>query len=354
MTATGAKISGAIEATSLTLKEGVSIAADAVSGLSGVATSGSYEDLSDKPYIPSLYGYIYEDGTVGQTPAEGATGFRVSSSGLLQASNAIIYGTIYASAGTIGGLTLSQNTIKSANGKFQLRDDGYMLIQDGVISIPIGTGGYTRIDSSGLEVYDGSVFVQVNNSSIQVGNNVSTGVTLISPGHISGGGYSLSIGTGASNIDFDGALNLRGVGTVQDDWTFFGNVTFKIDPTTSSSDAAVKNTVKDIDAVSDAFFDALRPVTFKYNADAKGVIHYGLIANEVEEALKALGCDPEAWGLYAHKKDPDTGKTIRALQYKEFIALNIFEIQKLKKRIAALEQIIGRSNNETLEGHPCA
>lgn len=354
LTATGAKISGAIEATSLTLKEGVSIAADAVSGLSGVATSGSYEDLSDKPYIPSLYGYIYEDGTVGQTPAEGATGFRVSSSGLLQASNAVIYGTIYASAGTIGGIQIKGNEIRTSNGSFLLRDDGYMQISDGVISIPIGSGGYTRIDSSGLEVYDSAVFVRVNSSSIQVGNNSSTGVTMISPGSISGGGYPFSIGTGASNIDFDGALNLRGVGTVQDDWTFFGNVTFKIDPTTSSSDAAVKNTVKDIDAVSEAFFDALHPVTFKYNADAKGVIHYGLIANEVEETLKALGCDPEAWGLYAHKKDPDTGKTIRALQYREFIALNIFEIQRLKKRIAVLEQIIGRASNETLEGHPCA
>ena len=107
--ATHAVISGDITATSLTLGSGVTLAASKVSGLADVATSGSYSDLSGTPTIPDVTNYIQKDGTIGSTPADGATGFVVSSAGLLKASNAIIYGTIYASAGTIGGWMINGN-----------------------------------------------------------------------------------------------------------------------------------------------------------------------------------------------------------------------------------------------------
>lgn len=70
-------------------------------------------DIENKPDIPSdMTLYIKKDGTIG-TIADGSTGFKVSTDGLLQASNAIIYGTIFASAGLIGGFnisTISDNT----------------------------------------------------------------------------------------------------------------------------------------------------------------------------------------------------------------------------------------------------
>ena len=106
--ATNASISGAITATSLTLGSGVTIGVSKVSGLADVATSGDYNDLENKPDIPSdMEFYIKKDGTVGFEPSEGATGFKVSSDGLLQASNAIIYGEIVASSGKIGGFNIS-------------------------------------------------------------------------------------------------------------------------------------------------------------------------------------------------------------------------------------------------------
>lgn len=106
--ATNASISGAITATSLTLGSGVTIGVSKVSGLADVATSGDYNDLENKPDIPSdIEFYIKKDGTVGFEPSEGATGFKVSSDGLLQASNAIIYGEIVASSGKIGGFNIS-------------------------------------------------------------------------------------------------------------------------------------------------------------------------------------------------------------------------------------------------------
>ena len=135
--ASSATISGAITATSLTLSSGVQIpASTGISGLSTVATSGSYNDLSNKPTIPSLTGYIYQDGTVGTTPADGATGFVVSSSGLLTASNAVIYGSIYASKGYIGG--------------WQIGTDGNKTLHNGSANTSPTIGNNTIILSKGL------------------------------------------------------------------------------------------------------------------------------------------------------------------------------------------------------------
>lgn len=71
-------------------------------------------DIENKPDIPSdMTLYIKKDGTVGTLTEEvqniptGAKGFKVSSDGLLQASNAIIYGTIFANQGTIGGFNIT-------------------------------------------------------------------------------------------------------------------------------------------------------------------------------------------------------------------------------------------------------
>lgn len=98
LNANNATIKGSIEATSLTLASGVKIPYASVSG------------------TPDLTEYIKEDGTIGALPASGVadtnmTGFRVSSAGLLKAANAIIYGTIYSSAGRIGGWTIASNKI---------------------------------------------------------------------------------------------------------------------------------------------------------------------------------------------------------------------------------------------------
>ena len=337
------QISGDIVANSLTLGSNVQVPAGNVSGLSGVATSGSYDDLSDKPYIPSLAGYIYENGTVGQTPAEGATGFRVSSSGLLQASNAIIYGTIYASAGTIGGIVIEDNEIKSSDGEFYLKNDGTIRIKKGEIDLDGGSSGHVRIDSSEMTFSSGDQVTIINNLGVQIGVQQGEQNLLLRGGSVScENGLSLG-GAGGSNINMDtpNKINIvAGEVLAMGDWEFGENVTFRIEPTVSPSDIRVKNSITDIEGISEAFFDSLRPITFKYNSDEDGHIHYGLIANEVEESLKSLGRDPEQWALYTHKKDFDTGEMVRALQYREFIPLNICEIQKLKKRVKELEEVI--------------
>lgn len=99
ITATSGSFTGAIIATSLTL--------------SGCKIDYN-TDIENKPDIPSnMTLYIKKDGTIGTLTEEvqnipvGAKGFKVSSDGLLQASNAIIYGTIFANQGTIGGFNIT-------------------------------------------------------------------------------------------------------------------------------------------------------------------------------------------------------------------------------------------------------
>lgn len=159
--ATKASITGDITAKSLTLVDG------------GTLDGISYNDLENKP---DLTIYLYKDGTVGTTPKEGVTGFKVSSAGLLTASNAVIYGTIYASAGKFSGTidtknlnasgTVNINGATIKNGKIQSATIESCTIGAGQITgtlsvnnIPNLSAG--KITSGMLDIYNGTGFLRM-------------------------------------------------------------------------------------------------------------------------------------------------------------------------------------------------
>lgn len=176
--ATGS-FTGSVTATSLTLGTGVTVAASKVSGLAAVATSGSYSSLSG---TPDLTVYVQKDGTIGSTPASGVNGFVVSSAGVLKASNAIIYGSLYSSTGTIGGMTLSNNALYhgtnsmtsttagvylgtgglriygSANNYVNATSAGVLTVKGGSITGAtfLSDDGTVQLDNSGLTIRDAS------------------------------------------------------------------------------------------------------------------------------------------------------------------------------------------------------
>lgn len=154
-----AQFSGAVTATSLTLGTGVTVAASKVSGLAAVATSGSYSSLSG---TPDLTVYIAKDGTIGSTPASGVNGFVVSSAGVLKASNAIIYGSLYSSTGTIGGLTLANNALYHGTNSMTSTTAGVYL----------GTGG--------LRIYgsNNAYFNATNSGAVTIRGGTLTGGTI--------------------------------------------------------------------------------------------------------------------------------------------------------------------------------
>lgn len=103
--AKAAEIEGKVTATTLTL---------------GTNATVPYSKLSG---APDLTVYISKDDQIGTAPSgaptpSGSKGFKVTSDGLLIANNGIFYGTIYASAGTIGGWNISSSILdKYSNGE---------------------------------------------------------------------------------------------------------------------------------------------------------------------------------------------------------------------------------------------
>lgn len=102
LTAQGANITGNITAKSLVL-DGCKISTSDIDGL---------------PTTPdmSLYIKVGDDGKIGTgtfaNDGNSDKAFKVSSDGLLQAKNAVIYGTVYASGGEVGGFSIKNKYLK--------------------------------------------------------------------------------------------------------------------------------------------------------------------------------------------------------------------------------------------------
>lgn len=161
LTANNANITGAITATSLSLGSGVTVPYSKISG------------------TPDLTVYVQKDGTIGSTPAPGATGFKVSSAGLLTASNAVIYGTIYASAGTFSGTVTTANitatggyignfTLDTAlkNGMTSLSDTTHNGVYLGTDGIALGKGAFKVTNAGALTATNANIRGTVNTGNL--------------------------------------------------------------------------------------------------------------------------------------------------------------------------------------------
>ena len=94
---------------------------------------------------------------------------------------------------------------------------------------------------------------------------------------------------------------------------------------------------------------SLKPSIFKFNDDVESSdkTHVGLIAQDVGDALESSGLKKELYSVFNSEVDADGNEKL-SLHYTEFISLNIYEIQKLKKRVADLESKLQKY--ETQEG----
>ena len=102
------------------------------------------------------------------------------------------------------------------------------------------------------------------------------------------------------------------------------------------SDRNKKNSISNFSNKYETMFDALRPITYKYNYGTSGRIHSGFIAQEVLDAMTNANVTTQEFAAYVEAPDND-GNIVCGLRYEEFIALNTWQIQKLKQRVAALE-----------------
>ena len=114
------------------------------------------------------------------------------------------------------------------------------------------------------------------------------------------------------------------------------NTLYLRNTTISSSDRNVKNTIQPLTEAYTQIFDALKPVSYKFNVSNNNRTHIGLIAQDVKEAVESAGITTQDFAGYCEWEKED-GTTGCGLRYSEFIAMCINEIQKLKKRVDELE-----------------
>ena len=167
-------------------------------------------------------------------------------------------------------------------------------------------------------------------------------------GHIyfeSGGNCSIQIGDDvACSGDFrprDKGSNSLGTNTYK--WSDV----YAVNGTIVTSDANVKKDVVHDLTGYESFFNALSPCTYKFVDGESGRTHLGMISQDVEKAL--ADCNISSMDFAGFIKSPKKdekgnvidGEYAYALRYGEFIPLLIWQVQKLKARVAELEETHG-------------
>ena len=107
--------------------------------------------------------------------------------------------------------------------------------------------------------------------------------------------------------------------------------------TVKTSDANKKHDIVPIDGKYSAMYDMLTPVSFKLNDGTSDRTHTGLTAQGMKAAMDACGIDAKDFAAYCSWKAAD-GNESCGIRYEELIALNIYEIQRLKARVKELEE----------------
>lgn len=99
----------------------------------------------------------------------------------------------------------------------------------------------------------------------------------------------------------------------------------------AQSDKKVKSNISKLSGKYSAFFDLLSPVCFKYKGIKNSGFYTGFIAQEVEAALGAAGLHTQDFSALV-KRDGTYW-----LDYNGFVALCVYEIQRLKAEINELK-----------------
>ena len=102
-----------------------------------------------------------------------------------------------------------------------------------------------------------------------------------------------------------------------------------------TSDERKKNSIEALPEAYEAMLDKLTPVRYKYNNGTSGRYHAGFRAQEVKEALEAVGLTTQDFGGFV---DLNGDGEELGLIYAEFIAILLQKIKRQEQRIAALEE----------------
>jgi hypothetical protein len=270
--------------------------------------------------------------------------FAVNYAGKMIAKNADVTGTITATAGDIGGCEIQNGvlSIDAAN------------IKTGTISAArIGSLNADKITAGTLNA---DRIPNISASKITSGT-ISTSrldASVITTGNFS----SKSLSTGNLSVTNGGNIGIWTVNSNNYLYAISGNYGVSLSATSVShgqggsatwvnivkagqnaSDERLKTNIVEFDAKFDNIFDTLKPVKFEYSKDFLGKgTHFGYIAQDVVKSFENEGESIDGYSfIYQAEIEDDSDEQYYQLNKSDFIALNTWQIQKLKSRIVELE-----------------
>lgn len=267
-------------------------------------------------------------------------------------------GSIHASKGTVGGYTIGENSLKGTNmviysgdsnsgAVIEVGNGNINLYKDGIIEGNIING--RMVESQQFYVSDSSGNAQMwyNNNALKFKSSDSDYMFLCNNSDVLLRFWYNS----GTQVQFRESLTFYRRGNYPNPILGIDNTggwlhgkwyidqSFSGSGSAITSDANKKHEIVNLSSKYSVLFDNLRPVTYKYNDGTSNRLHTGFIAQEVNDALNVSEISTQDFaGLIIDK--PNTNEEGWYLRYEEFVALNTWEIQKLKKKAIDLENTV--------------
>ena len=303
-----------------------------VSDLATVATSGSYNDLSNKPTIPTVNNAtltIQRNGTNVQTfTANQSTNVTANitvptkTSDLTNDSGFITSDTT--KIPLAGSNQISGSLIPATTDSYDLGGSSYQWNNAYIKSLTIN-----GVACGDILTHNASEFVPRSGGSVLTGDTLgrtdSTHTFSLCAGvNSNSGGNILLYGNAYSSSTYQGAIGFYALTSgstykamflfADGTWTWTGQAVQLI------SDQRLKQQITEIDdKLLDAWED-VNLVQFKYNdaVDEKGKdkarLHTGYVVQQIDEACQSHGVDVSQYGLYCHEEYPQETEEVEVEQ----------------------------------------
>ena len=296
--------------------------------------------------------------------------FQVDANGYLTCSGATISGAIRATSLNVTGATITGLTVDAANVTGNLsasRINGGILdfnnfsvdhlsandITTGLLSADyIKLGGdmavYDALNSGTVGGWLGYTTGAYGGAGIHMQSGLGEVVATASGAKLCYGGNTLSVTEGGAQtncrmavggdlvVSGSAAPSVDGAGSLGfSDYRW--SVVYAQTGTITTSDREKKTDISYALERYDALFEKLRPASYRLKSGTSGRTHTGLVAQDVEQALRACGLTGQDFAAFVKTQREDGGADY-GLRYEELIALCIRQIQMLRERVRKLEE----------------
>ena len=353
--------SGTLEAAGAVLSGKITAAADSTFGPWTISESSIYRTANEFGGSASMY-----FGTSGLSIKDK---FKVDANGKLTCTGASISGAITATSLNVTGASITGLTVDAANVTGNLsasRINGGILdfnnfsvnhlsandITTGLLSADyIKLGGdmavYDALNSGTVGGWLGYTTGAYGGAGIHMQSGLGEVVATTSGAKLCYGGNALSVTEGGAQTNCRTAVggDLVVSGSAAPAYDGAGSLGFSDyrwsavyaqTGTISTSDREKKTEISYALERYDALFEKLRPASYRFKDGASGRTHTGLVAQDVEQALRACGLTGQDFAAFV-KSPRKEGGADYGLRYEELIALCIRQIQLLRERVRKLE-----------------